>query len=285
MALKAITVNTPATDRAHIFAEDDAAIYQSIIGNDGVFNIGEKFKTTVISNNKVRVGNGVLNVQGHVARTVYGDYTDMTIENGVSGKKRNDLIVAKFTVGSDSDIFTLEVKKGVAGTTATDPIVTKGDLYNGSKVRELPLWRVKIENLSIVKVEQMFTVVATNKELLDEINGLSSSVGYDCIKSINGTVKKYKDGRFEASGNFKISTALDFVQIGTTNIYYAPYVNGNIGIRAVSVESVVCEAHNTGVVWHGKPQVNGEALSGMILQYGNGKRDTYVNYIVRGKWK
>lgn len=285
MALKALTLNTPAADKAHIFAEDDAAIYQSIIGNDGVFDIGEKFKTTVISNNKVRVGNGVLNVQGHIARTVYGDYTDMTIENGVSGKKRNDLIVAKFTVGSDSDAFVLEVKKGVAGTTATDPAVTKGDLYNGSKVRELPLWRVKIENLSIVKVEQMFTVNATNKGLLDEINGLNSSVGYDCIKSIHGTVKKYKDGRFEASGNFKISTALDFTQIGTTKIHYAPYVNANIGIRAVSVESIVCEAYNTGVVWHGKPQVNGEVLSGVILQYGNEQRNTYVNYIVRGKWK
>lgn len=186
MALKALTLNTPAADKAHIFAEDDAAIYQSIIGNDGVFDIGEKFKTTVISNNKVRVGNGVLNVQGHIARTVYGDYTDMTIENGVSGKNRNDLIVAKFTVGSDSDTFVLEVKKGVAGTTATDPAVTKGDLYNGSKVRELPLWRVKIENLSIVKVEQMFTVNATNKGLLDKINEFGSEIGTNYIKYANG---------------------------------------------------------------------------------------------------
>ena len=34
--LKPITVNTPTADEAHICAEDDASIYQSIFGEDGV---------------------------------------------------------------------------------------------------------------------------------------------------------------------------------------------------------------------------------------------------------
>ena len=36
MGLKGITVNTAAEAEAHIYAEDDAAIYQSILGMDAV---------------------------------------------------------------------------------------------------------------------------------------------------------------------------------------------------------------------------------------------------------
>lgn len=198
MGFKPLTLNTPAADKAHIFAEDDAAIYQSIIGEDGVFNIGEQFKATVLSNNKVRISNGVLNVQGHVGRTEFGDYTDMTIENGESGKNRNDLIVARFAVGTDADSFGLAVKKGIAGTTAIDPAITQGDLYGGSKLRELPLWRVKIEGLSIVAVEKMFTVNPTNKDLLDKLDALNND-----FKNVNTFYKK--SGSVNAIKNQNVS--------------------------------------------------------------------------------
>ena len=42
--LKPITVNTPTEDEAHIYAEDDAAIYQSLFGEDGVSSVGQACK-------------------------------------------------------------------------------------------------------------------------------------------------------------------------------------------------------------------------------------------------
>ena len=39
--LKGITINTDPAAEAHICAEDDAAIYQSIVGSDGVMMIGQ----------------------------------------------------------------------------------------------------------------------------------------------------------------------------------------------------------------------------------------------------
>ena len=39
MALYPITVNTPVEALPHIYAEDDAAIYESISGGDGVYDI------------------------------------------------------------------------------------------------------------------------------------------------------------------------------------------------------------------------------------------------------
>ena len=70
--LKPITVNTPTEDEAHIYAEDDAAIYQSLFGEDGVSSVGQACKATVLSNNKVRVADGVICVGGHFARILTG---------------------------------------------------------------------------------------------------------------------------------------------------------------------------------------------------------------------
>lgn len=174
--LKPITVNTPTADEANIYAEDDASIYLSMFGGDGVSTNGQSCKATVLSNNKVRIADGIICVGGHFARIPYGDYIDCEIENGQSGKKRNDIIVARFeTTGTGGiDTYTCEVKKGTAGSTATDPEIVQEDLYKAGKVRELPLYRVKIEGLSITAVEQLFTLRKTNEELEKELASLNS---------------------------------------------------------------------------------------------------------------
>ena len=171
-----ITVNTPPGEEAHIRAEDDASIYQSIFGEDGVSTVGQACKATVLSNNKVRIADGIICVGGHFARIPYGDYIDCEIDSGQSEKKRNDIIVARFeTTGTGGiDTYTCEVKKGTAGSTATDPEIVQEDLYKAGKVRELPLYRVKIEGLSITAVEQLFMLRKTNEELEKELESLNS---------------------------------------------------------------------------------------------------------------
>lgn len=187
--LKPITVNTPTADEAHIYAEDDASIYLSMFGGDGVSTNGQSCKATVLSNNKVRIADGIICVGGHFARIPYGDYIDCEIENGQSGKKRNDIIVARFeTTGTGGiDTYTCEVKKGTAGTTAADPEIVQEDLYKAGKVRELPLYRVKIEGLSITAVEQLFTLRKTNEELEKELASLNSNKKVECFSKTVAT--------------------------------------------------------------------------------------------------
>ena len=177
MGFKGITITTSEESLGNITAADDAAIFQSLIGSDGVLNIGSKFATTVISNNKVRVADRVMCVGGHMGRTAYGDYNDMTIENGVSGQNRNDIIYAKFLTSGSADTFTLDVKKGTGTTgTATDPALTQGVLYENATLREFPLWRVKLKGLSITAVEQMFTLVPSIPELEAKYGELNSNL-------------------------------------------------------------------------------------------------------------
>ena len=175
--LRALNINTPPEAEPHIYAEDDAAIYKAIFGGDGVSTIGQACKATVLSNNRVRIADGVLCVDGHMARIPYGEYEDCEIMNGQSGKNRNDIIVAKFeTTGTGGiDTMTCEVIQGTAGETAVDPELTQDDIYAGGKVREYPLYRVKIEGLSITAVEQMFEIIPSNKDLSNKLGNLGQS--------------------------------------------------------------------------------------------------------------
>lgn len=178
MGFKPLTHNTPPEEEAHIFAEDDAAIFQSIFGEDGVFAMGDRMAATVINNNQVRVGNGILCVGGHIGRTVYGDYSDMTIENGEISKNRNDIIAAVFSTTGEKGIdkFKIEVKKGTPGVVAEDPELTKENLYEGGKLRELPLWRVKLEGINIIGVEQMFKIIPKIPDLEKMIESLNGNM-------------------------------------------------------------------------------------------------------------
>lgn len=207
MGLKGITVNTAPEAEAHVYAEDDAAIFQSMFGSDGVLEVGQECESQVISNNKVRIKDGVIIVGGHIARIPYGEYVDCEIANGQSGKKRNDIIVGKFTTTGSGriDTMTCEVKQGAAVTgTAEDPELTQNDIYQGGKIREMPLYRIKLDGLSITGVEPMFDLIpsiptlnASLAELSDDIdkkeptqkrvnfNNIYYKNGYNCFLHAN----------------------------------------------------------------------------------------------------
>lgn len=221
MAFKGLTLNTPPEMAAHILAEDDAAIYEALLGDDRVLDIGNKLAATVITNNSVRISDGVAVVGGHVGRIKKGDYQDMTIENGVSGKKRNDLICARFITNGDTDTYNLVVVKGAAGTTATDPSVVKGNLYAGDKQRDFPLWRVCLDGLSITKVQQMFSVSKTNKYFSDQLDQLNRNLNSQVPKSasvISGNAVSLSGGYFEI-GNIVIVSVFFQTNKAVTNDY------------------------------------------------------------------
>lgn len=225
--LKGLNTNTPPEEEPHIYAEDDAAIYKAIFGGDGVSTIGQACKATVLSNNKVRIADGVLCVDGHMARIPYGEYEDCEIMNGQSGKNRNDIIVAKFeTTGTGGiDTMTCEVIQGTAGETAVDPELTQDDIYAGGKVREYPLYRVKIEGLNITAVEQMFEIIPSNKDLTDKLSNIPKIKAGTIIKTVTGgnnSVPVFSDA--EISKMFGVS---DATNVNTAVIF----ADGDAGAR------------------------------------------------------
>ena len=162
MAFNPMTVNTPPEAAPHIYAEDDAAVFQSIFGVDGILSVGSRFKTEIKTNNLVRLNDGVLCVGGHLGRIKYADYENCVIENGETGYNRNDLIIGSFSNNGEHTIdeMKIEVLKGKATTgIAEDPVVTQGDLYKGEQLRQVPIARVKLEGLNIVGVDMLLPVI------------------------------------------------------------------------------------------------------------------------------
>lgn len=115
-----------------------------------------------------------------------------------------------------------------------------------------------------------------------------NSKSYEIIKSSNGYVKKYANGRFEAYIRITIQNDFGFTQIGNSGIYYAIFSNAAIGITAVEVTSIITNAANNGVIWSGNAYLNSnnQAVNGMVFQYGADKtRTTTIMAEVKGRWK
>lgn len=258
--LKGITVNTAPEAEPHIYAEDDAAIFQAMFGEDGVSSIGQACKATVLSNNKVRIADGVLCVGGHFARIPYGEYVDCEIANGQSGKNRNDIIVAKFvTTGSGGiDTMTCEVKQGTASTTATDPTLTQNDIYKGGKIRELPLYRVKLEGLNITAVEQLFTVNPTNKDLSNKLTELNGKIT-DKTYRTKVLLKYYNTHWMYAT----INVGKQFA--GSVPIVSMVYLSGTATINTINISAEQVKDDGNVTIWaYGSGFVSAHLLYAMI---------------------
>lgn len=222
MAFKPLTVNTPIGEEAHILAEDDAALYDGIFGEDCVLKLGEQFASKTISNNVIRVMDGVVVVGGHAGRIIKGDYEDMMIDNGTADQKRNDLIVARFQSGGTggADTYSLVVVKGTPGSTAKDPAIVQEDLYAGGKQRDYPLYRVRIENLSVVGVDKLFKVNRNFKVLAEELDKTGEK-----IDSVNQTLEERTGKELRLYVN-KEGGAIEFTEKGTDRKWRMNLLNG-----------------------------------------------------------
>ena len=154
----AVNIVTGMTGTAHITSDDDRCFNASILGTGKyVFDYGQKFSADIINNNLIRIHEGMCINQGTQMGIELNDYEDVIIENGVSGSNRNDLIVMRYErdAGTSIEKASLVVIKGTAG--ATDPSYISGNILDGGDlIDDMPLFRVKIESLTITAVEKLF---------------------------------------------------------------------------------------------------------------------------------
>lgn len=149
---------TGYTGEKHITPADDASLIKGIFGGgDYVLPTGNQFKVTMQSNTEIKIADGDLVMQGRHARIDAGEES-LTIENGSQGMNRNDLIVARYTkeVSTSVEAINLVVIKGTAASgTASDPAYNNGDINDG-ETRDFPLYRVRLNGISIEAVEPLF---------------------------------------------------------------------------------------------------------------------------------
>lgn len=143
--------------QAHITAAEDAMFNAALVGNGNyVYMVGNKMNYQIISNNCVRILDGLAIFQGR--KFYVEEFEDCIIDTGNADMYRNDLICARYekdtTTGAESMSFV--VKRGTeSSTAAADPEYTSGNMNSGATVVEVPLYRVKLEALNITAVEKM----------------------------------------------------------------------------------------------------------------------------------
>lgn len=150
------------TGTKHISSDDLSALNVATIGKaDCVLKYGDDFKLTMESANSATLGTGVGMVGGK--RFWNQAATRLTVQSGTQGKKRNDLVVARYAKTSAGiESITPVVIKGTPTTgTAADPEVTANDLK---------LWRVPLDGISVGDPVKLFEPVASLATLKDSVS-------------------------------------------------------------------------------------------------------------------
>lgn len=175
---------TGYTGTPHITAAQDRAENQGTFGTGSyVLNVGSKLAATAISANEVQIADGVLSHQGCLAIIANGSYDSLPIANGSQGMNRIDLIVARYTKDSGTNVesMSLAVIQGTAtSSTPSAPSYNTGDIQNGDTPVDMPLYRVRLTGISLTSITPVFTAVHTQSEtdtLLSALNGNSTRVG------------------------------------------------------------------------------------------------------------
>ena len=176
----------------HVTSADQGSFNAAIMGEgEFVLERGNQFAASIISNNKVRVLDGDILMQGRQIRLVEDTYEELNFENGTQGYKRNDLIVARYTKDSTTGIETssLVVIKGTpAESSPVDPEYTHGDIiHEHDLLNEMPLYRVPFDGFNTVptwetlKTETVSELTEQVEQLIENANNeIDEAIGELC---------------------------------------------------------------------------------------------------------
>lgn len=160
--------------REHVTASDHGSFNIAMMGGGQfVLDRGNRFSASIISNTKVRVLDGDIQMQGRHIRQIENTYTELTFDNGTQGLKRHDLIVVHYEKDSTTgveDAFFKVIKGTSVDSNPVDPEFITGDIteQGNELVNEMPLYRVPFDGLTIQTPVKLFETVKSWKNLQDE---------------------------------------------------------------------------------------------------------------------
>lgn len=161
---------TGSTGTAHVTSNNDGEFNQGIFGAGlVVLNNGYKLEAQIKDANTITIKDGDLVMQGRHALIEPGTTEDVTILTGAVGKKRIDLIVARYVLDESTGYENISLEVITGEETEGTPVVpayTEGNIRTGSLIAEMPLYRVNLNGINIESVEPYFGAA---RSLIDEI--------------------------------------------------------------------------------------------------------------------
>lgn len=173
--------------KAHI-TSDDARTENALMFGVGrkVYNMDNSFEASMTDNNTVRITSGVFYDNGMFIRIDRDKYVEVTIENGLPGTYRNDLICIRYerNIQTQLESASIVVKKGeTSETAAVDPTYTEGDVLDLEvHLDEFPLYRVSLDGLTpslepMFVAEDMMSNISLYEELVEHMQDDNNPAG------------------------------------------------------------------------------------------------------------
>ncbi len=181
----------------HITSNDQGSFNAALMGTgEFVLERGRQFAAQVISNNKVRIFDGDLLMQGRHIRLKEETYVDLFFENGMQGYKRTDLIAVRYEKDSVTNIesASLVVIKGVPTEDVyVSPEKVTGDIINEHALQnDTLLYKVNFDGLGIQEPERVFSTVPTletiKKDTVEQIRRDAEKAIQDMSYSVDELV-------------------------------------------------------------------------------------------------
>ena len=149
--------------------------------------VESELAATIVSANEIQIAAGMLVAEGCTATITKGTPESVAIDNGAQGMLRTELIVARYTRDSGTNIEDMElaVLKGAPSTSSpVTPSHTAGLIADGDTLVEFPLYQVNINGISIDSVTCLVDKVSTH----GSIQALQDTIGSTAMGTTAPTV-------------------------------------------------------------------------------------------------
>lgn len=165
-----------------------------IVGaEDYVMNGGSELEAQLVSNNRIDIKDGSICMQGTHAVIPKNINDELTIENGMQGEKRIDLIVARYEKVADSGVESVNTVVLQGTPSKESPIVpghVVGDIRNGDLKHEMPLYEVELDGINVIEVRPVFKKIvsaAEQQKMIELLNGKITNGGKGYVRFPDGT--------------------------------------------------------------------------------------------------
>lgn len=287
---------TGYTGKPHVTAEQDRDVNEGIFDTGSfVLKTGSQLAAELVSNNEIKVRDGVLVIQGCTAVIKKNTYDPVTIANGSQGMKRIDLIVARYNKNEETKIeeVMLKVIQGTPNaSTAAVPTYKTGDIQSGDLVADMPLYKVTLDGLNVTSVDKMFTVIPTLPELssnLAKSDDSIATINNKLISIVERGVKngynyiKYSNGDAVVWCKYTWNTNIDISWYG---LYFVSSKAVDFPFTFKEAPLIIVSPGTTNeLYWTGVNEVSTTGYKLTAYSVKKGMCYSQCNMLIIGKWK
>lgn len=202
-----------------------------IVGaEDYVMNGGSELEAQLVSNNRIDIKDGSICMQGTHAVIPKNINDELTIENGMQGEKRIDLIVARYEKVADSGVESVNTVVLQGTPSKESPIVpghVVGDIRNGDLKHEMPLYEVELDGINVIEVRPVFKKIvsaAEQQKMIELLNGKLTE--RETIKTVTLPFTALKNGVCVCIVNPSQSNSYSYIWDGSAIVGAGSCTNG-----------------------------------------------------------